>query len=220
MIYIAGGGRFGSEAVKAADQRGWRAIVVDLSATSKASSLARRVDFIVGDAVPLALALILNGIIPEYIVPAITGHFAGELASQYLCHLGFSPIPDGKLAQKAASLLPKDIVLGVDFERGLLIVSYMPPGMLCKVPCEQPPRCPVTGKLREVPMYQLLQKSLGRNMKLYVLESTLLAPMVGGFRGERLVQVLEELSRLRSGDCIAIATSCKCHGIVSFIAVK
>ena len=220
MLFIAGGGRFGSEAVKAAEAKGWRALVVDVDAASKASKIARQADFVVGDAISLALALMLNGIVPRFFVPAIPGHFAGELVLQYLQHLGVSPAPEGSLAQRAANLLPSDVVLGVDPRRGLLIASYMPSGMLCKVPCPQPARCPVTGKLREMPMHQLLQTKLSSLARLYVLESILLAPMVGGFRGEQLVRGLKDLSGAQRGVHVAVATSCKCHAIVSFFTVK
>jgi len=231
LVFIAGGGRFGSLAAKFFKQRrDMKALLVDVRqnclayrhvgfvATSLDNLDFRRgVNMLVSDAVEALTELLERGAVPELVVPAIPGHFAGKVFKNYLERRGFTVAPSGSLLKETLRRLPKDIELYADEDQSVIVCSYMPFNRKCKIPCSQPTVCPVTKRQREKAMFELLREAVDADI-VSILRSTLLTANVGAFSGKELIETLDEC--VKRMDCtIAIGTACRCHGIVNLFRV-
>ena len=232
FVFIAGGGRFGSLATKFFKQRrDVKALLVDVRRNCPAyrhvgfvaTSLddldfRRGVNMLVSDAVEALTELLERGAVPELVVPAIPGHFAGKVFKNYLERRGFTVAPSRLLLKEALRRLPKDIALYADEDQSVIVCSYMPFDRECKIPCPQPTVCPVTRRRREKAMFKLLREAVDADI-VSILRSTLLTENVGAFSGKELMETLDKC--VERVDCTtAIGTACKCHGIVNLFKVK
>ena len=115
--------------------------------------------------------------------------------------------------------MPQENVLVVDTENGVLITSYMTPDGVCAEGCTQPVVCPITGFRKDVPMHELLRRSLvdvvdcARVLVSWQLDGA------GGVLGGEVRAMLDEVEKLGSGKTYGVATSCVCHGIVNTFEV-
>jgi hypothetical protein len=95
----------------------------------------------------------------------------------------------------------------------------MPPQSKCGVPCAQPNICPVTGRFKPKPMFELIKSSSRLVDMALVLESRRMGEFSGGFDFNELwsfIREVEAVSTTKKGIVLAIATACKCHGVVNF----
>jgi hypothetical protein len=236
LVVVAGGGHFGARAARYAKESRARVMIVDTDPHCAAADQADRTlhalekealeigsgsaVFIVQNAVELMLSL-LRLKTPDYIAPAVPGHFAGWVVERWLKSNGLQASPASKATRKIATSMPQGTILHVDESRGVIIVSHMPEGLSCKVPCPQPgDRCPTTGRTKAGPMHSLLAKAAEGNVSLSrVLVSRLMGPEAGCFRGAELTSILADAGRLKPPYTLAVGTSCECHGIMNLFSV-
>ncbi|MFP4197638.1 MAG: hypothetical protein ACLFS6_08330 [Methanomassiliicoccales archaeon] len=226
IVLVAGGGELGSQAARAVLREGREVTVVDEDEGCEAGALANRVirsvddhgpgggvQLLIGDAFRSTLALMRRTEV-DLLVPAVPGHLAGRLVMLHLLDHGCKLEPTPQLLRSMASVIPSRLIHLEDPENGLLATSYMVSGR-CRPGCEQPPRCPETGEVRERPMHELLREA----MTWAVSRHEVLVPEtiggVGCLRGEQVRALLENAARLRKGETFGVATSCRCHGIVN-----
>jgi len=87
---------------------------------------------------------------------------------------------------------------------------------ICPDDCPEGDTCTVTGQ-RRIPMYERIERINAYGFKILVVRSFQLAPGVGGYTYGNLKSLREVI---RSTQNYIIATSCKCHAILSSIKVN
>jgi hypothetical protein len=110
------------------------------------------------------------------------------------------------------SLIPPEFICNID--DGTVVVSYNPHD-LCADPCAAPDRCPVTGRLRPVPMHELLTRAVGDCG--VVLRSMQVKPGLGAIDAGQLKAALADAA-LRTD--MVIGTACRCHGVITALKKK
>ena len=142
------------------------------------------------------------------IIPAIPQHVAAywlqqRLARQYL-YFSFQAIPTSLF-----DLLPNPFKL----RDGSVATSYAT--FMCPPNCSEPEdNCSATGLPREIPLYNFLNNITCTTYRKLVITSHQFAPGVGGYYPEELWLLLDHAHKMPLAPLI-IATSCKCHGIIS-----
>ncbi len=86
---------------------------------------------------------------------------------------------------------------------------------LCPDDCPEGDLCSVTGMPRDRPLFEVLEAIQVPGYVTLVQRSTQILPGLGGYSLEEL----RCLARHRRAGCYLVATSCKCHGIVTAVRV-
>jgi hypothetical protein len=87
---------------------------------------------------------------------------------------------------------------------------------ICPDDCPEGDHCTVTGEPRPKPLYRLIEELDVPGFELLVQRSSQILPGVGGYE----MGDLRRLARSISSSKIVIATSCRCHAILSAIGVR
>jgi hypothetical protein len=87
---------------------------------------------------------------------------------------------------------------------------------LCPDDCAEPEVCPVTGEARDLPLYQELASVHPAGYEIRVIASRQLAPGVGGYSPQRLLDLARDVRALPGN--VLIATACRCHGVIHGLA--
>jgi len=234
FVFIAGGGYFGTNAVRFYKaRRDMNVLFSDIDVNCPAGKYAdlviqsldeldfsKGVNMIVADAAEVLTELFARRTIPELIIPAVPGHFAAKALKNYLERNGLkvSPFKD-PLENVYRELSSRGLAISVDKANSVIVCSYMPFDLKCKVPCPQPEICPVTKRRKEKAMYELLNEIVKNVDVAYILHSSLITKNVGGFKGKELLEVVNECLR-RKHCSLMIGTACRCHGIVNFLKIE
>ncbi|MEM2297351.1 MAG: hypothetical protein QXH10_07985 [Ignisphaera sp.] len=234
MIFVAGGGFYGAIAVSKLKNRD-TVVVVDVNeecyAKTYVECIAKNLDealndrcrstLVIGDAVKVFLDLVSKGFVPYVVVPAIPRHFAGEVTYSYLKLRGCIIKPySGTLDEVVEILKNFGVEAKADTANGVVVASYMPFNLRCKQSCDEPQVCPITGKIKAIPLHELMGLVLIEVAdERVVFESKFIAEGVGGFSGYELAEALKNLASLCRGSLVAVATACACHGLANFFAV-
>lgn len=96
-------------------------------------------------------------------------------------------------------------------DKSNLCVSHA--DFVCPDDCEEGETCSVTGEIRE-PMFQLIERLIVPDFTVLTLRSFQLAPGVGGYT---LLSLRSMFDAIKSGQNFLVATSCRCHGIITAI---
>ncbi len=96
-------------------------------------------------------------------------------------------------------------------DKSNLCVSHA--DFLCPDDCEEGETCTVTGEIRQ-PMFELIERLIVPDFTVLTVRSFQLAPGVGGYT---LHSLRSTLAAIASGQNFLIATSCRCHGIITAI---
>ncbi len=233
LVVCLGGGQWGAKGAMIAKNNGASAIIIDKDPDCEAREVAdfviaeqnlckldiKGVAFYAGDAVK-ALLEILKFRTPAWIIPAVRGGFGGQLTERWLARKPFEVIRSGKLVSSALWGLPPKLVFAADRRSGTIVSSYMPEGIKCKPDCSAPRKCPVTGRWKVSPMYELLEFSLREVVEHYKIFVTKQLGGIGGIAGSEVRDALEYIDKLTPPYSLAIGTSCRCHGLVNFFEVK
>jgi len=232
LVFVAGGGRFGSYATKYFRDVGMAVIVADVDRGCRAShyvdkivenvSIPREGEayLVIGDAPKVLLDMYRLGIVPDIVIPTVPGHLMGKFFKFYLEEKGLRVYPDVESLEKIISSgLLNDVVIDIDRVNAVIIASYMPKGMFCITPCPEPDICPVTGRIKKIPMYRLLDMTMKITSYTITLESKQVIPGIGGIEGKDIVKYMERLI-IEQPQRIAITTACKCHAITNLMHLK
>jgi len=211
LVLVLGAGRFGARAVRILAGQSNRTLwVVDqdekrqreLADLPVHAHLEEGIDFLVSRAPRLPAEAM--------IVPAIPIHVAVEwlLRSPHdSITLNRFPVPDF-----LKSSLPHTWVGG----EGSLLVSYA--DFLCPEDCPEPEDgCTVTGEIR-TPLYQVMRDLDVPGFRVHVVQSQQLAPGLGGYPFQDLLDLRERVLGGGSGGWL-IGTACRCHGTLTGLRV-
>jgi hypothetical protein len=187
--------------------------------TGQGTIKAGQVSLIVGDAMEI-LSGILEGEVPQWIIPAVPGHSLGKFVNSWLRAKGLKVASGGDLLTEVLAGLPNRLVLSADEKSGILISSYMAKGLRCKTDCSQLKICPVTKRQKPAPMYKLLEFSVSEAVDYHKIFVSRQFDGVGGVPGAEVKKTLKYLASLTPPYSLAIGVSCRCHGILSLLKVE
>lgn len=233
LVVCLGGGYWGAKGAMIAKNNGASAIVIDKDPGCAASEVAdaviterhlekldiEGVVLYVDDAVR-ALMKIFKITTPAWIIPTSPGGFGGRLMESWLSTKSVELIRSGRLVDSSLRGLPPKLVLYADRKSGTIVSSYMPEGLKCKTDCSAPKTCPLTGRRKVSPMYELLEFSICEVVEHYKIFATKQLGGIGGIPGSEVREALEYIDKLAPPYSLAIGTSCRCHGLVEFFEVK
>jgi hypothetical protein len=222
FVVIVGGGRWGTKGAVIAKEAGARTVIIDSNQKCLSSKIADRIlidkdiregkiegtSLVIGDLTDV-LASILKYTHPQRIVPAIPGGILGRLTEKWLSRKRLKASKNKLTVKKVLAGLPKRVVLSTKL--GTITTSYMPKGMWCQIPCQQPEVCPVTGYKKAVPMYELLKSSLSNVVGYYKIFVAQDIGGVGAISGPEVQEWLKYIEGLGPPYSLAVAISCKCH---------
>ncbi|MDH7508922.1 MAG: hypothetical protein QHH00_05935 [Methanomassiliicoccales archaeon] len=233
FILCAGGGPFGLRAAEIGKSYG-TVLVVDRDLKCPCAGRADfildqihdldlyslgKIQFLVGDASGILLELIRLNKPPDFVIPAIRGHFAAKLALEFLVRNGYEVLPNPGLMANVVKRLPDNLCSQADEKSAVLSLSYMSFHEQCDEMCEYPLICPKTGLKREISMYEFISRSLSEVTSSFMVLVTRNFGGLGALTISDIESLLKHLSSLKSGDSFCVATSCECHGIVNFLIV-
>lgn len=155
--------------------------------------------------------------VPDIVVPAMGGHFAARVAVAFGKQKGADLMPCPSLLDRVVQRFPKEKVLSCDAGNAMLVASMMPAGGMCELDCSQPRKCPVTGQNRTVPMHDLIRAAVAEEADRFTVLRTRTLGTTGVIAGADLLGMFKQLKEFGKKDTFAVATSCKCHGIVNFL---
>jgi hypothetical protein len=231
LLVCLGGGYFGAKAAELGKECKARTMVIDTNPDCAAREIvdvvltgqetieAGQVSLVVGDAMEILFS-ILEGEVPQWIIPAIPGHSLGKLVKSWLTTKGLKVASAGGLLTEVLAGLPHRLVLSADEKSGILVTSYMAEGMKCEANCSQPKICTVTKRKRPAAMYELLEFSAAEAVDYYKIFISRQFDGVGGVPGAAVKKTLKYLASLTPPYSLAIGTSCRCHGILSLFKVE
>ncbi|MGO9738418.1 MAG: hypothetical protein ACLPVO_13435 [Desulfomonilaceae bacterium] len=140
----------------------------------------------------------------DLIVPVAPLNIAGAYIWAYYSGSEYSSLPVG-LADHFKNLWLID--------HATLCVSNA--NFICPDDCPEGDTCTITGE-RRMPMYEKIECLKFPGFEIRVIRSFQLAPGVGGYTLGSLISIRDSVA---SGQKYVIATSCKCHAILSAIRV-
>ena len=230
LIVSLGGGYFGVKAASLGKEYKARTLIIDTNLDCAAREIvdvvlteqstlgAGQVSLIVGDAMEILFG-ILEGEVPQWIIPAVPGNALGWLVKSWLTAKGLKLASGGGLLTDVLAGLPHRLILSADEKSGVVISSYMMEGMRCEDGCSQLGVCPVTKRKRPASMYRLLEFSVSEAVDYYKVFRSRQFEGVGGVPGEEVKKTLKYLASLTPPYSLAIGTSCRCHGILNLFQV-
>jgi hypothetical protein len=147
---------------------------------------------------------------PDWIIPALPVHLFAQWIIAKLKSISLeriqTPIP-------AMKYLPNFI----EGKNGDVYVSHA--DFICPDDCPEPPEtCYVTGQKRKRNMYDLLNEIEVAEFLPIVVRSYQIAPGVGGYRPEQLLQALQQVSMTTTG--VLLCTACRCHGVITGLKAR
>ena len=236
MILVVGGGNFGVKALQHLSKID-RVLVVDPNGNCLAKDYVEYVvrdleEFLVierhgtalliADGAEILAKLLEKRVTLRYVVPAAPMHVAYEALKNFLKWKGFNVKPFHRISPIARELEVLGVEVHLAPSHGMLVASYMPFTMKCRLPCSEPSVCPVTGKVKPTQLYKAFNNILSRYFRRsLVLTSILLAESIGGYDPKPLQNFATKLSNeIVSGDVVAIATACSCHGIANIFTYE
>jgi hypothetical protein len=210
MDIVVGGGKYGVEAAEYLRKNNRAFVIIDRDPECLAAKklklkkgLEGKENLVVGDLQEvLELVEKLN---PEFVFPTAPMHVAAELLK-----IKFNLNPDYDSVNCILSSLPLKVVVSVG--KGSVVVSYNR-DKECLPKCSAPDVCPVTKIKKPCPMYELVKFAIPDGL---VLISHQLEPGIGALKGDELKELFHWAKKRIEGDGkIAVATACKCHGIIT-----
>lgn len=236
LVFVMGGGKFGTNALCYFEERGAKVLVADVNpdclASQEVDFVSESVDvfdslkqgqsvLVVGDAVDLLLdALKLREL--DLVVTAIQGNAVAKAVEAYVAKQGMKFEPYSEAVSDVLMNIPESLVSFVDEDSAVVVVSYMPSGSRCRENCVPPKGvCAVTGKPKPSTMDKRLEFSVfGLTDVSGVLVSRQLTGGLGAIEGKDLRSLLTELDLVKVPCTVAVGTACDCHGVLNLAKIK
>ncbi len=169
--------------------------------------IPENIEVITCDAVEWLARFCTSDVADTVIIPALPIHLAAEWLKKKLTEQQ-AEVNTINISPDLLGGLPNPLHL----KEGQIAISYA--DFICPSNCPEPEStCTYTGKPRPTPLYTVLQKADVGADKTYVIRSQQIAPGVGGFRAEVLLNLFNDIKKISEGT-LYIGTTCKCHGIV------
>ena len=142
---------------------------------------------------------------PDWIIPALPVHLAAEWI---LLHLGPEKLRRMPLSAEVETRVPNSI-RGAE---GALYVSHAE--FRCPADCDEPRDiCTVTREIRKQSMFELLGNLNVEPFKTLSIRSHQLGPGIGGYRPEKLWELMENVEQTQGP--MLVSTACRCHGVIT-----
>ena len=236
QVFVMGGGKFGTHALRYLKAKGAKVLVVDVNLGCNANSEVDvqttefsvldsldewKAAFLEGDAVDL-LAALLETKVPDMVVTAIPGNVVAKVVDGWLMKRGIKLEPYLEVIPKVLENIPESLVSFVDYIWGVMVVSYMPFNMRCKENCmPQKDVCTSTGRPKIASIDKLLKFCVYDLTDVSgILCSRQLTGGLGALDGKELYSLLKRLENLHIPYTFAIGTACDCHGILKLTKAK
>ena len=236
LVFVMGGGKFGTNALRYLTERGAKILVTDLNpeclAHSEVDFVSDQVDVIdslvagqsalvIGDSVELLLIVLKHHVL-DLLVTAIQGNAIAKVLEVYVTKHGKKFEPYTSAVSEVLKSIPESLVSFADNDSATIVVSYMPANLRCRENCIPPKGfCPVTGRLKQATMDKRLKFSVfGLTDVSGVLTSKQLTGGLGAIEGKDLLSLLKKLDTIKSPYTIAIGTACDCHGVLNIAKIK
>lgn len=199
---IVGFGKFGLLAMERITAEYPQAdLVVVEQDRARVRDIPERIRTLIGDASDI-IAGSSHGFAPsDVIVPMVPFNLAAEYLLRVHPRAAKIPLPEGVDARFPNSYLLDDCNLACSWA-----------DFICPDDCPESDLCTATGEPR-VALYESLERISVSNCRILVQRSSQILPGVGGYTLESLARLA---SKVESGPYI-IATSCKCHAILTGI---
>ena len=208
-VWILGGGRFGAIAVHRLSKKvPPRHIRVIDHRRERLEELPLDVESVSSDAVGYLVGNLGRGGDPDWIVPAVPTHVLWEFIFIWLreeLSLEARP-PDPELLDQLPNAMTGE---------GHAIYTSIA-DFLCPDNCPEPTGvCTHTREPRPCDMYTMLTDIAAGRFTPVVVRSRQLAPGVGGYRPQALMNAL---AAVKSADrTVLLATACRCHGVLHLV---
>ncbi|MFX0072410.1 MAG: hypothetical protein ACFFAO_15100 [Candidatus Hermodarchaeota archaeon] len=222
LILIAGGGKFGANAVKYAKKEKYLTILVDSDPNCHASQYA---DFTIktieefekysprltlGDVIFLNTDItvindILNDFTPKFIIPVVPVHLVFLIVKNLLTENLISVLPDSKFVDSIANKINPNLLLSKVLEKGNIYLSYAKINEMCPDNCSGPLNyCPnfkrekpitVTKYIKDfLKIHHVIEISRNKtNLITVLIESYQLKPGLGALKGEEIKLIMNTL---------------------------
>jgi hypothetical protein len=208
-IWIIGVGRFGQIAFQRLSDAGKdrHFVLVDPVAEKLRWCNSATATLVVSDGIEFLEKHLKKGRKPDWIIPALPVHLAAEW---FLLHLGPTRLKRVPLPSELDVLVPNPI----RGSEGNLYVSHA--DFKCPADCDEPRDiCSITRKMLKQNMYGLLGNLDIKPFKTLNLRSHQLGPGIGGYRPEKLWELMENVEQ--APGLILVSTACRCHGVITGI---
>ena len=209
---IIGCGHFGSRATEKLLRKDphSKIVVVDKNKRKLQKISRLPVETALSDGVAYLNQFLSSGRKVDYIVPAVPFHLAFEFIQLRLRPFG------AKRVKVPVLLRVPNPVAG---RTGDLYTSFA--DFLCSEDCPEPVQyCTITKKRRPKPLYRILIELEGA-VESRVIRSLQLAPGVGGFKPEALLDLLKNIEkRTKLHQSILVSTASRCHGVTSALSFQ
>lgn len=207
-IWVVGGGFFGQRAVQTLARKWPNADIVLIDPDDRAGTICRQFPcrFICCDGVSFLLENLPGVEEPDWIVPAAPVHLAyewirGRLAADFT-------VEDLPVPAETQAELP-NVMPGKEGQVYTSVADF-----ICPPDCPAPPkRCTYTGKPRPMDICRVVQRLTTPGYLSVVVQSRQLAPGVGGYRPERLLDAFERIASMNTP--VLLTTACTCHGVMN-----
>ncbi|MCF8026828.1 MAG: NAD-binding protein [Desulfobacteraceae bacterium] len=210
-IWIIGCGRFGRIALErlASGKRITRFVVVEPKPEHFPEPGAN-VEIVRQDGVDFLKQHLSGQNIADWIIPALPAHLAALwlMADAAPAQIRRCDPPEG---------LEKQLPNPMFGHTGDIYTSMA--DFMCPDNCPEPADyCPPTGKKREQNLFEWLEKMEFAEFEIRVIRSHQLAPGVGGYKPESLLDLKQKVSP-KPGKHL-IATACRCHGVITPVLMQ
>ncbi|MFO7859635.1 MAG: potassium transporter [Desulfosalsimonas sp.] len=205
-IWIIGCGRFGRIALERLDsgKRITKFVVVEPEPEHFPQPRAN-VKIVRQDGVDFLKQNLAGQSAPDWIIPALPVHLAvlWLMADAEPVRIRRCEPPEG---------LEKRLPNPIYGHTGDIYISMA--DFMCPDNCPEPADyCPATGKKREQNLFERLEKLDVSEFEIKIIRSHQLAPGVGGYKPESLLELKQKVSQ-KPGKHL-IATACRCHGVIT-----
>jgi len=170
---------------------------------------------------------------PKYIIPVVPIHLMASFIISFLLKFSIDLTPNNSLTNKILENIDPELLLNQMTEEGVVYLSYAKIDEICPDNCTGPiSYCPNFQREKPVTITEYLKNYYGTinsvNIKkdkiseiVIINESYQLMPGLGGLKGEDIHNSLKILRdnldflSERKFDMV-IATTCSCHGVITF----
>jgi len=207
-VWVLGAGKFGLKAVERVKQMHPEVdlTVIDIIEDPGSMVSAHGGGYVRRDGIDFLDKELLETGGPDWIIPAIPVHVAGEWIKRRLSSTG--AVRAMNIPERLAVMLPNTL----QGKHGELYSSMA--DFLCPDDCIEPHGiCTITKEKRAYRLYDLLSSIQLKPYKTVVVKSRQICAGVGGYSPVDLISALKEVRRYDSP--VLLCTSCKCHAVVS-----
>lgn len=172
----------------------------------------------------------------EYIIPVVPIHLTALIIKLCFNSFNCSLTPNSSIIESYKKRIKPELYLHDNMESGVVYLSYAKKDEICPEDCPGPPNfCPTFEREKPITVINYVKElfnvknnitiSINENTAKFLIESYQLMAGLGGVKGNDIYELItsiqekEEYFQSKLFD-IVVATSCNCHGVISFFENK